>query len=220
MRSSGFIVAIALITMAWAGMANGSLIGYWHFNDGNLTVDEGAGTLTLSPNMVLNTNYAFFSGDTLNARPSIVAGDALVVAPSNTEGLGNGVTWTQFEVNTSAYEDLIMTFATYRNTTDSFNSVQVLYSTDGSSFTNFGSPYNPAGTAFELKTFDFSSIPALDNDASVYVRLTFSGATSFGLSRRHGIDNVQFNATEVPEPAALGLVGAMALLAVRRRLAR
>lgn len=106
------------------------------------------------------------------------------------------------------------------------------YSTDGSTFTTFGS-YSlvngswSAGSPTLLPTsfsFDLSAITALNNAPSVYFRLIDTSTTSIngstvaagGTSR---VDN--FTVSVVPEPSSvlLGLLGAAGLVITRRRKA-
>ncbi len=68
-------------------------------------------------------------------------------------------------------------------------------------------------TSFATATVDFSSAPGLNNATAAYLRYTLSGATSASGNNR--LDNIQFNATAVPEPStlALGVLGGLAGLA-------
>lgn len=116
------------------------------------------------------------------------------------------------QVDLSGMKDVILTYATQRTNTG-FNSNQFAYSTDGVSFTNFGAAYNPA-TSFALQTFDLSAISSLDKDSSVFFRVTFGGATTSSGNNR--IDNIQVNATPVPETSA-ALLGALGVLGMLRR---
>jgi hypothetical protein len=108
-----------------------------------------------------------------------------------------------------------LSFASQRTATG-FNSNQLAYSLDGINFTDFGSAVNPA-TAFALISFDLSSITALNNQASVFLRYTFSGASSSGGNNR--IDNLQVTgiSTAVPAPANLMMVGIAGLCFTARR---
>jgi hypothetical protein len=65
---------------------------------------------------------------------------------------------------------------------------QFQYSTDGSTFTDFGSPYMNAGTTWSSGTqsmadthaFDLRSVTGLNNQANVYFRVANSSTTSVG----------------------------------------
>jgi hypothetical protein len=56
---------------------------------------------------------------------------------------------------------------------------------------------------------------ALDNAATAYVRVTFTGATSSTGNNR--LDNIIFNADVVPAPGAVALLGLAGLVIRRRR---
>lgn len=121
----------------------------------------------------------------------------------------------------SGYEDLVVSYATQKTSTG-FNSNQWAYSTDGSSFTNFGSTVVPASS---FSTVTLSTLSAVNNSSSVWLRYTFGGAS--GTSQNNRLDNIQFVATAsaVPEPSTYAaLAGAAALCGVmlhrrRQRLA-
>ena len=113
------------------------------------------------------------------------------------------------QFNLSILQDPVLTFSSHRTGTG-FQSNQVAYSTDGTSYTDFGSPYSPVNGSFGLLTFDFSAINVLDGASTAFIKITFSGGTNSSGNNR--IDNIQLNA--VPEaPAALlgvavcGMVG-------------
>lgn len=228
-------VWIAMAAVAGlAGGANADLVAYWHFNNstpgvgGQLGVlngfngvgfpsDQGSGLLTSNvprntdPN-VNNGTLGTFAGTALNAIPPDGSGGALAIqGGQNQENNGRHI---QFEFSTAGLQDLILTYAT-RGTSTGFNSNQVSYSTDGLTFTNFGAPYDGRPSTFFLQTFDFSGVPALDNQANVAVRITLNGSTSAVGNNR--FDNVQFNATVIPAPGALALLGLGGLVATRRR---
>jgi hypothetical protein len=112
------------------------------------------------------------------------------------------------------------------------------YSSDGLTFTQFGSTYavltnsgpnawsSGAAITATSYTFNLSSIAALDNSAAIYFRLVdastvaANGATvlTTGTSR---VDNFVITASPVPEPSPMALVGGFGLLglvmAARRR---
>ena len=166
------------------------LLAGWNFNDsGNrLGVSHGSGTFI--NNLPGSINY--FAGTTLNAVGSDASGEAFSPGASPNNGSN-----FQFLINMSHYQSLVMTFATWRAATG-YDSVQVAWSTDGTTFTDFGGVINPptSGTAWsngEIITRDFSAVTALNNAATVYIRVTINGSSG-GATR---FENVQFNAQPI-----------------------
>lgn len=229
MKITSSLLLSATLLAIGASNAGGAIIAYWNFNglttstNNGITyaASSGSGTITVgvaaSDNAGSNRGINSFGGTTNNILNSDVAGQALTVqggaSESATPVQNNGATLT-IEVNLTGMEDVIVSYATQKTGTG-FNSNQFSYSTDGVSYTSFGSAYDLT-TSFALKTFDLSSISALDNDSSVFFRVTFSGATSNAGNNR--IDNIQVNATAVPETSAavLGALGVLGLLRRRR----
>jgi hypothetical protein len=223
------IAAALVVACAAASAAQADLIAYWNFND-NVTGTNngdtyapttGAGLIQLAvPSQDQagnNRGINSFAGSIINAIVPDIAGQSLAVQASSAESgaapfPNNGATLT-ISFSMAGFEDVFLTFATQRTNTG-FNNNQVAYSTDGTNYTNLGAAYNPA-TGFSLQTFDFSGL--LDNAATAFIRITLDGATNVGGNNR--FDNFQLNATLVPAPGALALVGLGGLLVARRRRA-
>jgi hypothetical protein len=113
------------------------------------------------------------------------------------------------------------------------------YSLDGSSFTQFGSPYavlqnglapNPAwgaatGSSAYTFSYDLSGVSALNDASSVFFRVTDGSTTSIGggtvgTAGTDRIDNFTVFVAPIPEPSAiaLGILGGLAgLVAWKRR---
>lgn len=222
---------ITISTLVLGGVAQANLVAYWNFNslsttaglpsNANVTAyapTTGAGSIdlagwtsragTTAPHGISN-----FGGSTVNAISPDPAGQSLALQAGTTAISNNGASLV-ISFSMAGLQDAIVTFATQRTSTG-FNANQVAYSTDGVSYTDFGSAVNPA-TAFALQTIDLTGITALTNDASVFVRITFTGATSASGNNR--VDNVQVNAsTAAPEPGTLAALGLGAAAILRRR---
>jgi len=105
-----------------------------------------------------------------------------------------------------------------RGTTSGYDVGQWSYNTDGSAFTSFG-----ASTATRSTTFATASpsiaISFLDNDPTVFLRYTLSGATTPAGNNR--IDNLTLSATVIPEPSSYAAIfGGLALAGVMARRRR
>jgi hypothetical protein len=146
----------------------------------------------------------------------------------------------QFQVSTIGYQDILISFDQIGSATGP-GTFALQYSTDGSSFTQFGSSYtllssptwNPntaSGSAGESFSFDLSLLDTLENLSSVYFRVVDLSATTggainggnIGTSGTDRIDNFLVSATvaPVPEPSTMALAalgGAACLLIFRRK---
>ena len=68
------LICAVLICVAASQAAMADELAVWNFNDSNLNVDHGSGTLTTS---IIATNISFAAGTTNNAVPGDAAGQAL-----------------------------------------------------------------------------------------------------------------------------------------------
>lgn len=101
-----------------------------------------------------------------------------------------------FKFSMTSLQDPILTYAT-RNTATGFQSQAWEWSTDNVTYTPFFT-VSTITTSFVTKTVDLTAINSVDNAATVYLRITYSGATNAAGNCR--IDNVVINAS----PFALG----------------
>jgi hypothetical protein len=190
-----------LIFLAASQAARADELAVWNFNDSNLNVDHGSGTLTTTIN---TANISFAAGTTNNARQGDIAGQALSLqGGTGTANNGRNIT---LNVSTVGFSNIVVSFAT-QGTSTGFNSNQFQYSLDGVSFINFGSPFAPA-TAFGAVpvVFSLAAIAGLNNNPNAAFRIVFNGATSSTGNNR--IDNIVVEGTtidtaEVPEPTSL-----------------
>jgi hypothetical protein len=212
----------AAAPLSAATVSQAALISYYNFSNlpsvnaaspatngmTSISPTSGSGSLSLSN---FGGNVDDVAGTTVNeATPTDSSSRALnLVAGSGSAGNNTSIT---FNFSMSGRANPILSFAT-RRPASGFNSNTLSYSTNGTSFTAFGSAYDPPNsTTFSTITFDLTSVNALDNVPTAYLRLTFSGASS--TSGTNGIDNVQVNA--IPEPASLAALGGLAVLGLRR----
>ena len=199
------MIMLALI-VACPRAARADELSVWNFNDSDLNVDHGGGSLTTNFNIV---NIVFtLGGSTINARAGDLAGQSMTLQ-GGTGNANNGRNVT-LAVSTAGFGNIIVSFAT-QGTSTGFNSNQFQYSLDGVTFIDFGAAYTPPA-AFALFTFDLSSIAGLNNNPNAAFRIVFNGATSSSGNNR--IDNIVVEGTTiteptepVPEPASLFLLG-------------
>jgi hypothetical protein len=208
------LICAVLIFLAASQAAVADELAIWNFNDSDLNVDHGNGTLTSNLNPV---NIQFAAGTTNNARQGDLAGQALSLQ-GGTGNANNGRNIT-FNVNTAGFSNIVVSFAT-QGTATGFNSNQFQYSLDGLTFLDFDLPYDPA-TAFGTLplVFTLSSIVGLNNNPNTAFRIVFNGATSSTGNNR--IDNIVVEGTNatIPEPttAVLLLSGLGGLYKLKRR---
>ena len=152
---------------------------------------------------------AFLGSDTTTVVPTQMA-----LSIANMSANGKSMI---FSFSMTGFMDPILSFAT-RGTATGFDTHAWSWSTDDSVFTPFTSLSANRTATWAVETIDFSSVNALDNSSTVYLMLSFSGATSASGNNR--LDNIQINATAVPEPSTLALAvfgGLSCLLGFRKR---
>ncbi len=213
LRCVGLAAAASAAVFACAHPVDAALIAAWHFNtyipgDHVIAADWGTGTMTVDPGWLsadLDTDF----GTLTNAYLTDPAGNAITLK----DPVNNG-RWIEFSFSTAGLQDLVLTFASEKGGTG-FSSNQVSYSTDGVGYTNFGAPYNPADYDV-IQTFNFSAIAAVENQSQVFIRIVFNGGSG-NQNTNNNLDNVQLNATAIPGPGSIALLGLAGLIGFRRR---
>lgn len=203
--------ALRLFSLAAASLsvANADTVAYWNFNSlsiatastpGNggvptsIVANQGTGTLSL-------TGYGGtvddFAGSTVNVIAPDASGASLSLVAGGATFPGNG-TYVELQFNLADYADPIVTYATQKTSTG-YNSGVWSYSVGGGAFTNITPAIVPPA-AYAVATVDLSSINAVDGQANVRLRCTFTGASTAAGNNR--IDNLQINATRTSDSVA------------------
>ncbi len=167
---------------------------------GNLYLDGTNGSSTWVA-ATSGNEVTGFGGTAVNAGPgfstSTTSPSSLALVGGAASGggfLANGKAIV-FKVNMTSQKDLTILYATQKSGATGFTTQTWAYSADGTTFTDFSAQSTlPAS----FGTIALPAVPALNNVATAYVRLTVTGAT--GASGNNRFDNVQFTATPVITP--------------------
>ncbi|MGA1266859.1 MAG: MYXO-CTERM sorting domain-containing protein, partial [Phycisphaerales bacterium] len=216
------------------GSSHAALVAYWNNNSNALPVsgfgytstafpqaaDAGSGFMTIGGGImsetVVNANgtvYTWaqsFGGSDLNALNGDAAGGSFSIQGGTANG--NNGAYLQFQLDMSGFTGLDISYAT-RGTSTGFSSQAWSWSTDGVNFTTFETVTGTNNSTFSVKTL--ATLSAVDGAATAFLRVTFDGAASSTGNNR--LDNMQFNATAIPAPGAVALVGLAGLVTTRRR---
>ena len=158
------------------------------------------------------TELNAFGGTVVNAAPGFATTTSLgALALINSTANDKQIV---FQFSMAGFKDLVVSYASQRTGTG-FTSQQWAYSTDGSTWTDHETI---TGLPSSFATQTLGNITGLDGAANAFLRLTVTGATSSSGNNR--LDNIQFNASAVPEPTSILLAGSVALGGAFYRLRR
>jgi len=202
------LVVLASLFVAPLASADTTPLAYWSQNNNDLpgggfgfTVDSfpqeadiGNGSLTLA-NFDQGVNasgvyncIASFAGTTLNAQPGFDTDGGGSLSPQGCDGISNNGMQILFAVDTSDFADIEVSWA-QRGTATGFSSRQFAWSADGgNTFTDLGSDNGALGASFQVRTYDLSSIDAVNDNPDVVFRITLDGATNASGNNR--FDNI------------------------------
>jgi len=198
--AAGLTIANA-ITVNGAASGQGVAIADWTFEtstpatSGPIAPEVGAGSAS--------GHHA--SGSSVYSAP---AGNGSTHSfSSNYWAIGD---YYQFQTSLIGYTNPSFTWDQYSSNTGP-GTFQLSYSTDGSSFTNFGSAYTQSASWIH-NSVDLSSLSALTNTSSLYIRLTDTSTTSavlgtVGTGGTGRVDNVIVSASAYNPLSNQGPVG-------------
>ncbi|MDX2146142.1 MAG: hypothetical protein SFZ23_01365 [Planctomycetota bacterium] len=170
---------------------------------------------TVNPTALQQGSLQLFSGSTVNAEAGFDAGQALSLRnDSLNRGEGKSII---IRLDTTDYQDLVLSYAE-RVTSSGPTLVSILSSLDGANYSPVTSYSTTRSGAFlaAARVIDLSSIGTLENQASIFLKVQFSGfnANSNGAAR---LDNIKISGTLIPAPGVATLMGLGGLVAARRR---
>ena len=192
-------------------------IASWDFNDGDLIVDQGAGTMTVDLTGPLT--QTFVPGTTVNAEPGVDAGLALALNSSPTFGRYD----IRFAVDMTGRSNVQVDFAwrgdpSWRTGLDG---TQTIFAWSGDGGANFRARFQspPPANFSEIFTFGFFPIDGSDTNNPNVVMQIRQGPDNITPGDQFIIDNVTF--TAVPEPGSFAALSALAtVVCVSRRRKR
>lgn len=176
------VMGVLVCGLASAAWAQSVVITQWNFNspipDGssatgstNPSLGSGtAGTFSINSTQVITT----FNSATGNSTDTATT-DNTAWEFANSPGAGepSGCRGAEFAVSTFGFNSIVVTFDMRVSSTAS-RFVQLFYSTNGTTFTAFGAPFetvNEGDAWYNTRTADFSAVAGVANNASFKFRI-------------------------------------------------
>lgn len=231
----------ASLMLAGAQANAATILTQWNFN--SMPSDNNTSTGTLVPNIGMGTaslvggvTASFASGDASGGSSDPVTGNDSGWQTTNYAAAtaGNKTRGVEFDVSTVGKTGVVVSFD-QRHSNTAARHVQFQYSTNGTTFVDFGAPFAAtAGDAwFNNRTVDLSSVAAVNNNPLFSFRMVAAFApggssylpsnpsSNYGTTGTMRFDMVTVSAVPEPETYAMLLagLGLVASIARRRRAA-
>ncbi|HWL52986.1 MAG TPA: hypothetical protein VNQ90_11160 [Chthoniobacteraceae bacterium] len=182
-----------------------------NFGDGMLFMDGSQGSSAWDPQS--DSVYAQLSslpGTTINTAgtpfSTVTTGYGAVtfrMPQVENGGVNSNGFHAVFAFDMSGYQELGISYAFRRQNNNAYTQLQWDYSVDG---INWQPIDTHAAMATEWTAFSLPIFDGLDDQPAAYVRVTFSGASISTAGKGFYMDNFQFNAQPIPEPASVALL--------------
>lgn len=200
------MIVLALLLMV-CGVFAQTILHYWNFNNSTPATDTNWTQPIAAAQGTGQIAYTFseawsFTGTTINGVTGEVNGGSFCPR-GGVDNVNNGAYFT-ITAPTTSMDNIVMTYAT-RRTTTGFNSHEVKYTIDGStwltketlSLVGFENNWVPG----QMFTVDFTGVTGVANNPNFAIRMVLTGATSATGNNR--FDNIQItgssqSATAVP----------------------
>jgi hypothetical protein len=218
----GAVAGALLLTAAFAPKANAvittDLLVYYNFNQGNGTF-PATPYLSVAPGLQIgvplsntaSAGHTVFPGGTLFVNPTQgttlnranppntdVAGGALDARGNDSTNAGS-YCFTIGPFSTQSHFAISVSFALKSTGSGGFNNLDLSYSTNGTTFTNFASFTNlQSNTTYTTLSANLPT--GANNQSTLYIEYCFSGATNNDTHNNTFIDNIQIKGS-IPEPS-------------------
>ena len=207
-----------------------NLLVYYNFNQGTITFPQ----LSVAPGgqigVPLNnsTSNAFPAGNlqalttggtTVNHASGDASGAGGVIDARGNDNTNVGsFCFVIGNFSTAGQTSINLSFALMSTGTGGFNQINLEYSTNGTTFTNFATISNIVGNFAAFTTQGAFPLPAgASNQPTLYIEFCFSGVKNNDTHNNTFIDNIQV--TGVPEPGTVigSVLGVLGLCWFQRR---
>jgi hypothetical protein len=189
-----FVAIVFSLSMVACAFSQTTIVNYDFNSGGSYEALSPALASNITSTASGTESFTTYSG-TASGSSAFINNTTLGQALGMSSSGGTNTKYWTFQIGGSAlgnYKSYKLYMQAQRSSTGA-QTITIAYSTDGATFTNFGTTMSPGNGSFTEQVFDLTSITSLDYHSSVYFRLMASGASGSGTLR---IDNFQVLATE------------------------